>query len=77
MGGPFRIFKHPLLQNIKKLKGGLWEEKNFRNCQKIEKGGPSGIFKHSFCRKTSKKLKGDPVGKFCFRKINHTMQNKN
>ena len=35
-GGPFRIFQHPLLQNINKLKGALWG-KFFRKksqCQK-------------------------------------------
>ena len=27
------------------------------------KEGPFGIFQHPFCRKSPKKLKGDPVGK--------------
>ena len=27
-GGPFRIFQHPLLQNIKKLKGDALVKKN-------------------------------------------------
>ena len=29
-GGSFRIFQHPLLQNIKKIEGGPFGEKNFR-----------------------------------------------
>ena len=41
-GGPFRIFQHPLLQNIKKLKGGPFGEKNSLkkslNADKIERG---------------------------------------
>ena len=32
--------------------------------KKTERGeGPFGIFQHPICRKTSKKLKGDPLGK--------------
>ena len=30
-----------------------------KNC----KGGPFGIFQHPFCRRTAKKLKGDPLRK--------------
>ena len=30
---------------------------------KITERAPFGIFQHPFCRKTSKKLKGDPLGK--------------
>ena len=32
------------------------------------KGGPFGIFQHPFCRKTSKKCRGDPLGKFFSKK---------
>ena len=28
------------------------------------KGGPFGIFQHSFCRNAPKKLKGDTLGKY-------------
>ena len=35
--------------------------------QKTERG-PSGIFQHPFCRKTAKKLKGDPLRKNFSRK---------
>ena len=37
-------------------------------CRKKLKGGPFGIFQHPFCRKTSKKRKGDPLGKFFSKK---------
>ena len=45
------------------------EEKNFyfrekiSQCRKKLKRGPFGIFQHPFCRKTSKKCRGDPLGK--------------
>ena len=35
---------------------------------KILKRGPSGIFQHPFCRKTSKKLKGNPLSDFFLKK---------
>ena len=36
------------------------------------KGGPFGIFQHPLCRKTPKKLKGDPLRKkFFFEKKSH------
>ena len=56
-------------QDIKKLKGRkfLFSEKNL-NAEKKLKGGPFGIFQHPFCRKTAKKLKGDPLRKKNFRK---------
>ena len=61
-------FQHPLLQNIKKLKGGPFGEKNFPKkvlqCRKKLKGGPFGIFQHSSCHKTSK-IEG---GTFWFKK---------
>ena len=37
------------------------------NAEKL-KGGPFGIFQHPFCRKTSKKMQGDPLGKNFFSK---------
>ena len=33
-------------------------------CRKKLKGGPFGVFKHPFCGKAPKKLKGDSLGKF-------------
>ena len=72
-GGPFCIFQHPLLQNIKKLKKGPFSENFFfetksHNAEKL-KGGPFGLFQHPFCRKTTTKMKGDLLGRmFFFRK---------
>ena len=44
-------------------------DKKSHNAEKNWKGGPFGIFQHPFCRKTSKKCRGDPLGKnFIFRK---------
>ena len=52
-----------LSQNIKKLKGEIFIfGKKFHSAEKKRKGGPFGIFQHPFCRKTAKKLKGDPFG---------------
>ena len=50
------------------------ENKNFHfrekisQCRKKLKGGPFGIFQHPFCRKTSKKMQGDPLAKNFFSK---------
>ena len=50
------------------------EEKKFyfrekiSHCRKNWKGGPFGSFQHPFCRKTSKKMQGDPLGEKNFRK---------
>ena len=55
-GGPFRIFYHQSLQNIKKLKDPLMKNcfvKKSLTMPKKLKGGPCGIFQHLFCRKTS------------------------
>ena len=58
--GPFWIFRHPLLQNIKKLKGRFFGnfifEKSLSMPNKPERGD-FGIFQHPFCRQASKKLK--------------------
>ena len=37
--------------------------KKSHSAEKKLKGGPFGIFHHPFCRKTAKKLKGDPLRK--------------
>ena len=42
--------------------------KKISKCRKKVNGGPIGIFQHPFCRKTAKKMKGDPLGKQIFRK---------
>ena len=67
----FRIFQHPLLRNIKKLK----VEKNLvkknstpkkvSQCRKTERGTLRD-FSTSILSQNIKKLKGDPLGKFFF-----------
>ena len=41
------------------------------------RGGPFGIFQHPFCRKTSKKMQGDSLGKFFFSKNKSRSAEKN
>ena len=50
-----------------------FSEKNLTVPKKL-KGGPFGIFQHPFCRKTAKKLKGDPLGKFFPGKKSHNAE---
>ena len=54
-----------LLQNSKKIKGGTLGDENFdenvSQCRKKLKGVFLGIFRHPFCRKTPKTLKGNPL----------------
>ena len=60
-----------LSQNIKKIEGGPFGGKNSKKTHSVKKnwkGGPLGIFKHPFYRKTFKKLKGDPLVKHFFGK---------
>ena len=79
-GDPFEFFNiHPLLQNIRKLKGEKnLVKKKFRkkshNAENKMKGGFFGIFQHPFCCKTSQNWKGH-FGEFFFRK-NLTMPEK-
>ena len=50
---------------MKKLKKKFFfhfREKNLTMPKKL-KGGPFEVFQHPFCRKTSKKCRGDPLGK--------------
>ena len=49
----------------------------FHNAEKNWKGGPFGIFQHPFCRKTSKKMQGDPLGKNFFSKKKSRSAEKN
>ena len=41
----------------------LFSGKNLTMLKKTERRGSFGIFQHPFCRKTSKKCRGDPLGK--------------
>ena len=69
--GTFWGFSTSILsQNIKNLKKGkfLFSGKKSHSAEKNRKRGPFWIFQHPFCRKTAKKLKGDPSGKIFFRK---------
>ena len=58
---------------------GTFGEKHFLKksltMPKKLKRGPFGIFQHPFCRKTPKKLKEDPLGKFFFEKKSHRAKN--
>ena len=58
-GGPFRIFQHPLLQNIKKMKGDPLVDKKFLKSRtmpkKLEAGGPFSLA--GFCVPRIKKEK--------------------
>ena len=66
-GDPLVFFNIHFVANIKKLKRKISIFGKITPNAKKTKGGPSGIFQHSFCRKTAKKLKGTPWGIF-FRK---------
>ena len=69
--GTLLHFQHPLLQNIKKLKGSLWRiffwKKSLTMPKKL-KGGPFGIFQHPSVAK-HQKIEGGPSGNFCSKKI--------
>ena len=81
-GGTLWGFSTSILsQNMKKIE----ENKNFHFREKIsqcrkktERGGPFGIFQHPFCRKTSKKCRGDPLGKNFFfgKKVSQCRKNE-
>ena len=55
------------MKKLKKTKIVIFGKKS-HNAEKKLKGGTFGIFQHPFCRKTSKKMQGDPVGKFFLEK---------
>ena len=62
-GTLWRFSTSILSQKIKNLKGkNFYIRKEFSQCRKKLKRGPFGIFQHAFLRKTSKTLKGDPLG---------------
>ena len=48
------------------MKGDPLERKKWKKSLAVPKkigNGPFGIFQHPFCRKTAKKIEGDPLGK--------------
>ena len=55
------------MKKLKKTKIFIFGKKS-HSAEKTLKRGPFGIFQHPVCRKTAKKLKGDPLGKKMFRK---------
>ena len=61
-----------LSQNMKKMKKKiffLFSGENLTIPKKNWKEEPFGIFQHPFCRKTSKKMQGDPLRKKIWKKI--------
>ena len=66
------VAKH---EKIEENKNFYFREKNSQ-CQKKLKGGPFEIFQHPFCRKTSKKMQGSPLGKIFFSKKSLTVPKK-
>ena len=79
-GGTLWGFSTSILsQNMKKLKKTkifIFGKKS-HNAEKNWKEGPFGIFQHPFCRKTSKKIQGDPLGKNFFSKKKSRSVEKN
>ena len=70
-GGTLWGFSTSILsQNMKKLKNFFFSfsGKKSHNAEKNWKGGPFEVFQHPFCRKTSKKCRGDPLGKKILKK---------
>ena len=69
-GGTLWGFSTSILsQNMKKLKKFFFIfGKKSHNAEKNWKEEPFGIFQHPFCRKTSKKCRGDPLRKKNFEK---------
>ena len=69
-GGTLWGFSTSILsQSMKKLKKFFFVfGKKFYNAEKNWKEEPFGIFQHPFCRKTSKKCRGDPLRKKNFEK---------
>ena len=76
-GGTLWGFSTSILsQNMKKLKKKFFfsfSGKKSHNAEKNWKGGPFEVFQHPFCRKTSKKCRGDPLGKKFRKKIPQKM----
>ena len=70
-GDPLGVFNLHSVAKHQKSEGEnffLIFGKNLTRPKKNRKEGPFGIFQHPFCRKTAKKMKGDPLGKKFFRK---------
>ena len=78
-GDPLRFFNIHSVAKHEKIE----ENKNFHfrekisQCRKKLEGGPFGIFQHPFCRKTSKKMQGDPLGKIFYSKKKSRSAEKN
>ena len=78
--GHFEIFHLFCGKSSKKLmEEHFWWKtlflKKISQCRKNWKGDHFGIFQHPFCRKTPKKLKGNPLGIFFFEKKSHRAKN--
>ena len=74
-GGPFCIFQHPLLQNIKKLNEDPlmnFFSKRSLNAEKIERG-PFGIFQHPSVAK-HQKIEGGPFEDFFSKEKSHSAE---
>ena len=67
-GDPLGVFNIHFVAKHQKIEGEkiFLFGKKISQCRKKLKGGPFEIFQHPFCRKTAKKLKGDPLGKNFF-----------
>ena len=73
--GPFRIFYHPLFQNIKNLKVTLWRKKVSKNClttpKKTERGTLLEFFNIQSVATSilSSKIEGEPFRDFFQKKV--------
>ena len=78
-GDTLKFFIHSVANHQKNWRGTFGEKKFFKshNAEKSERGfqHPLWGFQHPFCRKTPKKLKGDPLGKLFFEKKSHRAEN--
>ena len=61
-GDPLRFFNIHFVAKHEKLKKKIYFREKISQCRKKLKGGPFGISQHPFCRKTSKKMQGEPLG---------------
>ena len=65
-GDPLRFFNIHSVAKHEKIEEKIFfsfSGKKISQCRKKLKGGPFEVFQHPFCRKTSKKCRGDPLGK--------------
>ena len=64
-GAPLRFFNIHSVANHEKIEGNkklYFREKTSQWRKQTERGGLFGIFKHPFCRKTSRKMQGEKGG---------------